>query len=300
MADLRRVLACLTVLTMMSAAPLCLAGSNEITLQRFGDCIQGTTPDPDTGEVSPCIATRTRDEAFRSFANELGLAVSPLGLQPAETLGIAGFSVQFDHSVASINSDADYWSLAMVDGDAPSSLSVSTVHLRKGLPFSSELGLQVGYLWGSELATVGGELKIALLEDVFWPAPDIAIRGFGNALIGHRQLNLFTAGADVIASVPFGVAGVVQLTPFIGYNLTVVYSGSRLIDASPGDLLPPIENAENPARSNRPEYVFATESDIFHRIFAGLRVQVAAVDLTLQGTFLGEVTTVSLGVGLNF
>jgi hypothetical protein len=268
------------------------AGPNEITLQRFGDCVPST---------EDCRGVQTREAEFRDFANELGLAFAPLGVAPAETLGAAGFDLQIEHSATFINSNEEYWDLAMKDGEAPSSVQVSQLHLRKGLPFSFEVGAMTSVWWGSDLVAFGGEFKWALHEDTAWPVPDLAIRGWGNVVLGSQQLRLYNAGADVVVSLPFGIGGAVQLTPFLGYSLHAVISGSNIMDASPGDPRPPFERPDGSSGvGNQPEFVFDTETQINNRIFGGLRLRVTHLELTVQVTGLSDVLTVTGGIGATF
>lgn len=268
------------------------AGDNDVTLQGFGRCANDDVP--------PCRGVVVDEDGFRSMAQELAVAMTPVGLQPAETTGLNGFAFQLIYNTTSISEDAEYWATADPDGDVGANRGTLQLQLRKGLPYSFEVGANVGMLLGSELVSVGGELKYALHEDTLWPLPDLAIRGWGNAVFGNRDLELFNAGFDVIASLPIGLGGVVQLTPFAGYSFHVAISGSGLLDASPADPRPPVDSPDNPSESNAPEFVFETESFILHRGFVGLRLSLAVVDLSFQGTFGAGQTTLSVGAGASF
>lgn len=275
---------------------IAVAGPNEITLQRFGECV----PVQD-GDNEYCRGVQLKDKEFRSFANELGLAFAPLSLSPAETLGAAGFAVQLEHSSTSINSNERYWQLAMDDLNPPGSVHVSQLHLRKGLPFSFEVGAMTSVWWGSNLVAFGGEFKWALHEDTLWPLPDLGVRGWGNVVLGSQQLRLYNAGVDVTLSVPFGVGGAVQLTPFIGYSLHAVISGSNIMDSTPGDPTPPFDRPDGSSRpGNQPEFLFETETTFNNRVFGGLRLRVTKLELTVQVTGLADVLTVSGALGATF
>ncbi|NIS35788.1 MAG: hypothetical protein GWO04_40220, partial [Actinobacteria bacterium] len=69
----------------------------------------------------------------------------------AATTGTKGFYLGFETSIASIDDGADYWRLG-TRGDGTGgenrfvneSLVSSRLHLRKGLPFGLEIGLEGG------------------------------------------------------------------------------------------------------------------------------------------------------------
>lgn len=280
----------LSGLMMISLASFAMAGPSDITLNRFGECVS-----IDNGN---CSGVRVDEAGFRSFARELGLATSNYALQPAETTGQNGFAVQLNFSNTSISSDQEYWQKANINGEPPSALNVMGLSVRKGLPFSLEVGFNAGLMLDSELVSVGGEVKYALHEDWLWPVPDLAIRAWGNAVLGAKDLGLYNFGADVIASVPIGIGGTVQLTPIVGYSFQAVVSKSNVLNAAPGNPMPPTVNPGG--GSHLPEYVFATDTQIIHRMFAGVQLSVAVVDLNFQANFIGDQLTLSGGMGLSF
>lgn len=272
-------------LLMMFASAFALAGPNDVTPTRFGEC---------QGGGGECRGVITDEQGFRDFTRELGLATSVYALQPAETTGQKGFAIQLNMTNTSILHDKDYWKKASIDGNPPSSYSVMNLHVRKGLPLSFEIGLNAGIVQGTDLVTIGGELKYALHEDWLWPLPDIAIRAWGNAVLGNRDFDLYNLGGDVIVSVPFGIGGTVQLTPIVGYSLHAVISRSGVLDAAPGNPAPPVIDV------HEPQFVFSNSTQVVHRMFAGVQLSVAVIDLNFQASFIGDQLTLSGGVGLGF
>lgn len=274
--------------------PAAAHANNDVTLQRFGECARFGSTDLN------CLGVTVYEDEFRLFAREFGLVWSPLGMATPETLGIAGFSFQIDHHSHSLNSNARHWQLADADRAPADSMQTTSFHFRKGLPFSVELGGMVQVLWDSELSAIGLEAKWALHEDYLWPLPDLAIRGFVSTVLGHSQLSLITPGLDVVTGIPIGLADAFNLTPYAGYSATWVVSSSRLIDATPGDPSPPVDNTTDPTQSNAPEFVFDVKNELVHRAIGGIRVQFTLVNVLLQGTFGGGVTTWSGSLGLDF
>lgn len=272
-------------LLMMFVSVSALAGPNDVTPNRFGECQSGG---------DGCLGVQTDEQGFRDFARELGVATSIYALQPAATTGQRGFAFQLNMSNTSILHNEAYWEKASVDRDPASSLNTMNLHVRKGLPMSFEVGLNAGIVQGTDLVTIGGEVKYALHEDWLWPVPDLAIRAWGNAVLGHRDFDLYNFGGDVIASVPFGIGGTVQITPIVGYSLHAVLSRTGVLDAAPGNPMPPVKDV------HEPQFVFGNDTQVIHRMFAGVQVSVAVVDLNFQASFIGDQLTLSGGVGLGF
>lgn len=270
---------------MMAVSAVALAGPKNVTPTRFGEC---------QSSADGCRGVITDEQGFRNFARELGIATSIYALQPAETTGQRGFAVQLNMTNTSIMHNQDYWKKASVSRDPPASYSVMNLHVRKGLPMSFEIGFNAGLVQGTDLVTLGGEIKYALHEDWLWPLPDIAIRAWGNAVLGQRDMDIYNFGGDVIVSVPFGIGGTVQLTPIVGYSLQAVLSRSGVLDASPGNPMPPIKDL------HEPQFVFSNDTQVIHRMFAGVQLSIAVVDLTFQASFIGDQLTLSGGVGLGF
>jgi len=184
---------------------------------------------------------------FRIFANQLGSAISSFNLAPPETLGHSGFNVAFEYAVAKINPDPKFWPTQGQSGSEY--LLMPTLHVRKGLPFSIELGTKLTYLQQTRMAAATFEIKWALNEG-FTYFPDLGVRGYATHLVGSRDFNLTTAGLDIGLGHQFAIGGMVTLTPYIGWNLLYVGASSGLVDFKPdrpiAESLPtPITTDEN-------------------------------------------------------
>lgn len=269
-------------------APPAQAGDNDVTLQRFGECrVQGN---------SSCAEVITDDDGFYAFARDFGLVFSPPLGTTAETLGPAGFAVQVDQTFSVIDASEDHWEAANINGDPNGTMALTSLRVRKGLPLSLELGGNVSVLWDSELVAVGADLRWALHEDFLWPVPDLAIRGYVNTVIGHSQLQVTTAGAELVAGLPIGLGNIANLTPYAGYNLGIVVMSSRLIDKTPNDPRPPVDG--NPV--SQPEFVFPVKTEVVHQGVAGLRFQFAVANLGFQAQFSSTVQNYTLTFGFEF
>ena len=206
---------------------------------------------------------------FRQLATELGLAIAPVLSDPAETTGALGFDIGFSTAVTNINETADYWRFVRRGTETvDSALALTSMHVRKALPFSFELQGTAGWLAGSEMFAIGLQVKWSLNEG-FYYIPDVAIRGSVNVGIGSRDMQIVTAGFDLSISKSFGLGGVASLTPFTGYNLLIINASSHVLDPTPEE-----------ASDIEKNFVFAPETLIAHRFFVGLRFKTYFVALT--------------------
>ena len=148
---------------------------------------------------------------------------------PAATLGALGFDLAYEIAFTDINQSAQHWQDAMPDGVvADDMLTTHRLHLRKGLPFSMEVGGSLGFLQDSDLTTVGLDLKYAAVEG-FRLLPDLAFRTNIHTVLGAADVHMLLTGGDVILSKEFGVAGLFRLSPHVGYNLVYVYGSSHQV-----------------------------------------------------------------------
>jgi hypothetical protein len=251
-------------------SPAAFARSNDLNLAGFfreigrNTCTVGTTGcRPDGTLVDPNLL-------FKQLVTELGIATAPQFTSPSQTLGSLGFEIGFSTSITNINENANYWQWARRNQDEgpDGALALTTLHIRKGLPASFEIGGNISWLARSEMYAVGLEIKWALNEG-FYYIPDVALRGSVNVLIGARDLQLVTSGFDLSLSKAFAIGGTSTLTPYAGYNLLIINANSHVLDPTPLD--------PNDIENNR---VFSPITPIVHRAFFGLRLKTYFVTLT--------------------
>ena len=184
------------------------------------------------------------DANFARLTSQLGFALAAPMSTGAATTGPKGFYMGFETSVTSIDSGADYWRRGTSgDGTGPEnrfvngSLVSSRLHLRKGLPFGLEVGLEGGHFYDTSLWLWGADLKIAILEGFRdgWQAflPDIAIRGTVRTLTGSPSLQLTVPSFDLIVSKRLVLGSVFELTPIVGAQFFWVLADSEVVDLTP-------------------------------------------------------------------
>ncbi len=285
------------LLATFAASPAALADENDFQLRRLAERSEVTVLDPVTGVPTTRFNAVPDEAAFKALSLELGQVLGPKFLAPAETLGQAGFDLGVDISLSTVDGTGAHW--RALNGGGTDNFVTGQLHLRKGLPFSFEVGATLGHLFNSEMFLVGTELKFSLNEGFVY-LPDIAVRGTFNTLVGAPDMNLATTGFDISISKAFGVVGAMSLTPYLGYNQLIIISSSRLLDVSPEDPTQPTINEMTGELDFQPEFVFGTEVQTVNRFFVGTRLIFGVLNLTLEGAFSGEVQTYSGRVGFDF
>ncbi|MCX7945262.1 MAG: hypothetical protein N2746_12210 [Deltaproteobacteria bacterium] len=206
--------------------------------------------------------------SFYKLVNELGVAVAPKLLSPATTLGQAGFELGLETSITPINANASYWKRSVEGGRPSDTLTIGSFRLRKGFPYSFEVGTSVSYIFLSQMFLGGVELKWAVNEG-FYYLPDLGLRLAINRLFNAKDLDLTNGGLDTIISKTFGVGGFLQLTPYFAYTYLTVVTSRRTINATPWD------SRDNGGSTNYPndQFTFDSKWQWNHRFLFGLKIK---------------------------
>jgi hypothetical protein len=258
----------------------------------------------------PADASSDEDPAnasFRTFVNQLGCALGSFNLTPPETLGHSAFNFSMEYAVAKVDSSREVWPRAgrAEDETVPppvDALLMPSVHIRKGLPFSLELGTRISYLQYSRMTAATMEFKWALNEGFFY-LPDLGVRGSATRLMGARDFALTTAGLDIGLGKQLAVGGMLTLTPYAGWNMIYVNASSGVIDFSPRRTL---ENAQlKPTEDTGVFKPVNMPQNRNNRFYFGLRfisyVFEMAAEVSVTKSFGGRsLNTFSGKIGLDF
>lgn len=240
------------------------------------------------------------DEGFRKFARDLGQVFAPRLVAPSETLGQAGFAVKGKGSLSHIPRDESYWKDGLSGGKPNPVLTTIHLHVRKGLPFSFEIGGNLSHLFNSNLYGMGADIRWALHEGYQY-FPDIAVRGGVNTLTGAPQLNLINFAWDISISKSTGLGGVVELTGYGGYQQLHTWASSRVVSAYPQDPRPPQTLEDNGTEVNfSPEAVFDAERQFANRYFLGARLNTWILSFTAEAILADPVNQFTLSLGADF
>ncbi len=169
---------------------------------------------------------------FRAFARRLGAAMTSTNLAPPETLGHSAFAISAELSVVDFGKAIERTDMPTVQ-PINGAVLLPSIHIRKGLPWSFELGVRAAWWEKSRMGTGTLELKWALNEG-FTYLPDIGVRGFVTKILNSRDFDVTAGGLDLGIGKQFAVAGMVTLTPYFGWNLTFVGASSGNVDFNPG------------------------------------------------------------------
>ena len=281
--NVRRILMSFALLALLVGSPA-KAARYDLTLGRFINYIDPGTQerfyrDSEGNNVSPQVL-------FEGLMTELGMITAPVFLAPAETLGLNGFSFSLEGTIAPISNDENFWT-EPIEGKPGSVLFIPHIHMRKGLPFSTEIGAQLSYIPESELFIVGAEAKWALNEGFYW-IPDLAVRFTINHMIGSKDFELSTGGWDISLSKAFGVGGMLSLTPYAGYNMHFIHSSSHVV----------LEDT-----SEMSDYVFGEmnwQDNMHHRFFFGCRLKTFIFQVTLEGIISDSVSLFNFKLGFDY
>ena len=242
-------------LVVLAAQGAARAGKNDLQLLNL--CPQRSNPstglsecawvsrDPATGLITGTTPDIDGQSRFRSLMSELGVAIAPRLMTPADTLGYAGFQFSAELGFTKINNTRDYWDgTAAVDPLNPSAarpdayLTTVGAFVRKGLwlPLPAfEFGAGAVKIIDSGMYSVQGYAKFALQEGFHgWALPSLAVRGSVSQLLGTDQVDLTVWGIDVLISKAFSIGGTARIEPFVGWNILFIHAQSGVIDATPG------------------------------------------------------------------
>lgn len=282
--------------TLLLGAGAAHAADNDIVLSRYAEF---EVNDPACSAA--CGNAVKNEDLFEALVEDFGQVMAPNFGAPSTTLGQAGFSVNLVPSLNFIDDGAEHWQRGVEDRDPPGAMFVPALEIRKGLPFSFEVAGTMSHISGSDMFTVGSQLKWALHEG-FRYFPDVAVRGTVNTLTGAKQLQMVTAGWDASIGYGFPIGGVMEVTPYAGYQQLYIWGWSRLLNVRPQDPRAPQRNTnDNPPNNEfNPEFVFDTYNPQVNRFFFGSRLNVWTVNLILEGTIGENVQQGTAALGMSF
>ena len=267
------------------------ADSNDLVLARLGTHL--------TDASGTSLTTVGDNLALRALASQLGTALAPHLLTPADSLGFSGFQMTVDYTSTTIDRGAAYWR-ALAGADHPSSLQTVGFFARKGLwlPVPSfEVGAGAVHLVDSHLWT--GQLygKIAVHEGYHdLPLPSFAVRGAVSRLMNQSELDLTTASLDLEISKHVGIGGTWRLDPFAGFDVLMIIPRSEVIDGTP--TIDPLQPGNEADVMNN--FVFKDQDTIYrNRLFFGAKFQYDVFELTLEAQLALAGTSVDDRAGTN-
>lgn len=203
-------------------------------------------------------SSEQRQLLFQNLSRDLGMAVSTQMLSPGETLGPYGFELGLDNRLFFVPTarrdtsespeaqytydKADAW--RVMDDDhrltMGSAMLLPTLRLRKGLPYSTEVGVDLTWIGFSQQAAFSGYGRVAIHEGM-WDRdmrmiPDVAFTLAGTRFLGNSELDLSVVEWNMTLGYTFPVAGVRD--SYVGTFSPFVGLGAMFISSSPAGTLP--------------------------------------------------------------
>jgi len=202
---------------------------------------------------------------FNDFAGQLASALMARFPGPVATLGSHRMEVNYTVGFLELDRGRDAYKGDAATGrpavfsDTGKLMTVGQIQVRKGLPYSLQLGGTVTQLFGSSLWDVGLALTWTPLEGLR-NSPDLGIQLQGGTVLGSADLILVHAGASVILSRAFSIAGLFTLAPFGGYQFMYVSASTHLTGAYRQDQTQPTLFAIDPQNLFLHRLVFGVEA----------------------------------------
>jgi hypothetical protein len=233
---------------------------------------------------------------FRAFARRLAAAMTSVNLMPPETLGHSAFAISAELSVVDFQG-------AVSNTEMPTERPINgpvllpSIHIRKGLPWSFEVGVRAAWFEKSRMGTGTLELKWALNEG-FTYLPDIGIRGHVTKILNSRDFDVTAGGLDLGIGKQFAIGGMVTLTPYVGWDLTFVGASTGNVDFNPTR---PLSEADQPSAQFTDYYVFDSvlaAANTNNRFYGGFRFIAGVVMLGFEVSYtvLGSFNDSRIGV----
>jgi hypothetical protein len=196
------------------------------------------------GRVTGVALDSEAASSYRSLMSELGVAIAPRLMTPADTLGYAGFQFSAELGVTKISNNKNFWdgTAAVTPGSTlaarpDSYLTTVGGFVRKGLwlPLPAfEFGAGALSILGSRMYALQGYAKMALQEGFHgWWLPSFAVRGSASQLLGTSDVDMIVYGVDLLASKAFAIGGTARIEPYFGWSMLFIDARSGVIDATP-------------------------------------------------------------------
>ncbi len=209
----------------------------------------------------------TTQADFRLLSEDLGAALSYKPLSPAEPLGITGFDMGIELSDTRLQNPQVYQAATSTGAD---SIPLVRAEIQKGLPFGIDIGATYSAVPTTNIRLIGAEVRYAIIQGGV-ATPAIAVRASYTALQGVDSLDFDTKGIDVSISKGFAF-----FTPYAGV-------GNVWVTSTPNNV-PGLVREE------------LTES----KYFVGANMNLAFINIALEGDKTGDATTYSLKFGWRF
>ena len=267
----------------------------DLDLYRLGAPTDGAWAPYGVTGANAAAAANDAKARFAALSVQTALALTSALLDTAATTGHSGFDVGLEGAYTGVDPAVIGQNVQVTTASGPATfaatgpwvthslrpyeLFVPSIHVRKALPFSLELGGRAIYLSQSSYGAAAIEGKWALNEGMA-ALPDLAIHVAYTRLFGQKDWNLGATSFDVIVSKRFGVNGVAAIAPYAAARF--LYTNASTTTMRWG--------VNAPAGSSPVDAAFPTLNALVYRTTVGVKLTTYAMSLGLEGTYFGGST----------
>ncbi|MEW6087379.1 MAG: hypothetical protein AB1498_03680 [bacterium] len=146
-----------------------------------------------------------------SFGKQIGFLLARRQYKGANPLGLIGFNAGIEATAVKLD-DKSLWSKLDNTWSTPSYLALPVAHVKKGLPFSIDVGLRGGIAPNTGLSLMGGEISYApLAGSLVTPAVNLFLAY--SVLSGGKNFDLNSLSYGASVSKGLGI-----ITPYAGIS----------------------------------------------------------------------------------
>ena len=211
------------------------------------------------------LGNLAQDE-FRRVSEDLGAAAAYKGVTPATPLGLVGFDVGIELTSTKIENSSLF---GLAGAGSQSELLVPKLHIYKGLLANLDIGAFIGGMPDLSGALYGADLRWAFIDDTL-TMPAMAVRLSGTMTNSLGGVDVATVGIDLMISKKFAM-----VTPYGGIGAVRVQA--------------------------KPDAAGLSEEKFnMSRVFAGLNVNLAVMNIAFEAEKMGDNTSLSAKLGWRF
>jgi len=245
-----------------------------------------------------------RQATFDWVVRELAIAIAAPPTHSVASLGMFEFELSTDHRLTFVHdgtgAGSSPWSELTEDGEGSAVQYIPRVLVRKGLPYSFEVGGNIGWLGISRQFVVGGYGRWAVL-DGWTKVPDAAIQISYDGYIGNDQMDLGVFQLALSIGYTFETRSALsasgsQFSPFVGYG----YLMSHAQPLSELEGVGPVTAWAEDAAAGVDPREFRV-----HRFFGGMQIRTGQAQFRISADVNGPqngplVAAVNLSLGARF
>lgn len=206
---------------------------------------------------------------FRKLSEDVAAAVSYKPMIPSEPLNLVGFDIGVSATATELR-NRDVYIKAASGSDIPNAVPQVALRAHKGLPFGIDIGAAVATLPGTNVRSLGGELRWAFIEGGT-VTPSVAARLGVSSMSGVDQMDLRTTSVDLSIS-----KGFLNFTPYAGI-------GRVQAKATPNGVA-----------------TLKSESFGMTKVFVGANINVLVMDLVIEADKTGDASSLGVKLGYRF